>query len=133
MKRLCRCLCVCLLLWGCAASQPQREIEATFRSFLSAIKAGNQESILLTAPFLATLSDTQRASAIQSFKRLAIEDSGRLHVEVARGSDETYLLRVSATGEAVAIVVPFKKNDRGLWEMSPVLEAVQHIDIVPAR
>jgi hypothetical protein len=133
MKRLCQCLCVCLLLWGCAASQPQREIEATFQSFLSAVKAGNQESILRTAPFLAALSDTQRASAIQSFKRLAIEDPGKLRTEVARVSGETWLLQVSITGEAGAIAVPFHKNNRGLWEMSPVLEAVQHIDIVPAR
>jgi len=132
MKRLCQCLCVCLLLWGCAASQPQREVVATFQSFLSNIKAGNQEKILLTAPFLASLSVKQRAAAVQSFQRLAIEDSGKLNMEVTRGSGETYLLRVSVPGEAAAMV-PFHKNDRGLWEMSPVLGAVQHVDIVPAR
>jgi hypothetical protein len=133
MKRLCQSLCICLLLWGCAAPQPQREIIETFQSFLSDIKAGNREKILLEAPFLASLSVRQRAAAVKPFQRLAAQDSGRLHMEVRRGSAETYLLRVSVSGEAAALVVPFHRNEQGLWEMSPVLEAVQHIDIVPAR
>ena len=54
-------------------------------------------------------------------------------MEVARGGGGTYLLRVSVFGGAAAMVVPFRRNARGRWEMSPNLEAVRHIDIVPAR
>ena len=133
MKRLCQGLAVCLLLWGCAASQPPREIEATFRSFLQAVKAGNQEIILATAPFLATLTEAQRSRAIRTFTAFALEEPSKLRVQAARGAGESYLLRVSAPGGAAAIVVPFHRNQQGAWEMSPVIESVQHIDVVPAR
>ena len=132
MKGLRRCIGTCLLLWGCTASQPQQEIMATFQSFLVNVKAGDQEKILLTAPFLARLPAEQREVVFQTFRRLATWSS-RLHMAVSQGAKETYLLQVSAPGDSAPILVPFRRNDRGQWEMSPVLEAIQHIDIVPAR
>ncbi len=105
---------------------------ATFQSFLVSVKAGDQEKILATAPFLASLPAKQREAAIQSFRRLATWSS-RLRLAVSPGAKETYLLQVSAPGESAPILVPFHRNQKGQWEMSSVLEAVQHIDIVPAR
>ncbi len=132
MKRLRHCIGICLLLWGCTASQPQQEIVATFQSFLVNVKAGNQEKILVTAPFLASLSAKQREAAVQTFRRLATWSS-RLRMAVSPGARETYVLQVSVPGESTPILVPFHRNEKGRWEMSPVLEEVQHIDIVPAR
>lgn len=59
-------------------------------------------------------------------------------MEVSQRSGETWLLRVSVSGKGTppagaALIVPFHKNPRGEWEMSPALKAVQHIDAVPAR
>jgi len=133
MRRFRRCIGACLLLWGCSASQPRQEIVSTFMAFLSDVKAGEQEKILLVAPFLGALPASKRESAVISFRVFADAEPGSLHTEVARGSGGTYLLRVSVPGSAAAMVVPFHRNAGGRWEMSPNLEAVRHIDIVPAR
>lgn len=77
------------------------------------------------------MSASKRETAVMSFQVFAEADPGSLHMEVARGGGGTYLLRVSVFGGAAAMVVPFRRNAR--WEMSPNLEAVRHIDIVPAR
>jgi hypothetical protein len=131
LKRLYAFASVCLLLWGCAASQPSGEIIAAFRSFLLDVKAGNQEKVLATAPFLAPLPTGQREAALTYFRRLAAQDPGSLHLFVSQGAGRSWLLHISAPGEQSAMVVPFQKNADGLWEMSPVVRAIQHIDVIP--
>lgn len=133
MKRLPRFTCVLFLLWGCTASQSQQEIVAAFRTFLADVKAGNQEGILAAAPFFARLPAAQRDAAVRAFRRLADAEPGKLSLQATQGARGSYELRVSVQGEAAAMVVPFHRNPRGTWEISPVLTAVQHIDVVPAR
>lgn len=124
------------LLWSCAASEPQKEISSVFLSFLADVKAGNNQGVFATAPFLATLSSSQRDAALGSFRsyaNLASQDATRLRMQVAPGARGTYVLQVSVPGGGAGILVPFHKNDQGRWEMSPVLETIQHIDVVPAE
>jgi hypothetical protein len=126
-------MAACLLIWGCAASQPQKEITAAFQAFLADVKAGNQEKILAAAPFLTSLDAGQREKALEPFRMLAGEGPGNLKTEVSRGAGDLYLLRVSAPGQQASLVVPFIRRGQGQWEMSPVISAIQHIDVVPAR
>ncbi len=133
MKRSFHCLLLSLLLAGCVASQPAQEIAATFRSFLMSVTAGDEPRILSMAPFLSDLSRENRASAIQSFQRLARTDPKRITLKVSHGTGAAYLLTVSIRGEAGAIVIPFRRDDKDHWVMSPVIEEVRHIDVVPAR
>ncbi len=133
MKRLAGFIGVLLLLWGCTNSQPQREIMSTFRTFLSDVSAGNQRGILATAPFLASLPAGRREAAIQSFRRFADADPDRVSLRVIREDGGTYELQVSVRDAAGAIIVPFHRNNRGAWEISPVIEAARHIDVIPAR
>jgi len=118
---------------GCSASQPQQEISSAFTTFLADVRAGNQEKVLAAAPFLASLPTAQREAALQTFQSLAAEDAALLRMQVAPGAQGTYVLQVSVRGGAAGIVVPFHKNDHGTWEMSPLVEMIQHIDIVPAQ
>jgi hypothetical protein len=120
-----------LLLWGCAAARPQREIEETFRAFLGSLETGDLARARETAPFLDDLPGERRDAAIRSFRLLGNGGPGT-RTRVVRGSEGSYLLYASAPDRS-EIAVPFHRNALGNWEMSPVLEAVQHIDIIPAR
>ena len=133
MRRLLRFAGLCLLLSGCAVSQPAGEIMAAFKSFLVNVKAGDQARILSTAPFLSGLPAAQKESALSYFRRLAAQDPQRLHLFVSRDAAGRWLLHVSAPGEQSAIVVQFRRNDLGQWEMSPTVSETRQIDIVPAR
>ncbi len=133
MKRLYAFTGLFLLLWGCAPSQPSGEIISAFRTFLIDVKAGNQEKILVTAPFLASLPAAQKEAALLYFRRLSAQDPARLNLSVSHGAGSIWLLEVSAPGEKSAIVVPFRRNVQGQWEMSPVVRAIQHFDVIPAR
>ncbi len=125
-------LLACLLVWGCAQSQPQREITAAFRAFLADVQAGDQEKMQSAAPFLGTLKPVDRELALQPFQLLASAKPDTLSLDVSRGAGMLYLLRVSVPGRT-PFVVPFIRNTAGSWEISPVLSEVQHIDVVPAR
>ncbi len=133
MKRLPRALGLLFLLWACTASQPQQEIAAAFRTFLADVKAGKQEGILAAAPFLARLPAPQKEAAVQTFRRFADADPGKLVLQVTAGARGSYDLHVSVQGAEWAMVVPFQRSARGAWEISPVLQGVQHIDVVPAQ
>jgi hypothetical protein len=122
----------CLLLWGCAPSQPQREITAAFRAFLTDVKAGDQQKIQARAPFLESLKPAEKEKALEPFRQLAGENSGDLALQVDRGAGKTYILRVSVRGR-ISLLVPFVQDGQGAWEMSAVISEVQHIDVVPAR
>ena len=126
-------MAACLLLWGCTASQPQREITAAFRAFLADVKAGNQQKILAAAPFLVSLDAAQREKALEPFLALAEENPNTLKTDVQRGAGDLYLLRVSASGKPASMVVPFIRRGQGRWEVSPVISGIQHFDVVPAR
>jgi hypothetical protein len=131
VKRLCAFTSVCLLLWGCAPSQPAGEIISAFKEFLLDVKAGNQEKILAAAPFLAPLPASQKEAALTYFRRLAALDPARLNLFVSHGAGGIWLLHISAPGERSAMVVPFRRNVQGQWEMSPVVQAIQHFDVIP--
>lgn len=133
MKRLYAFTTLFLLLWGCVPTQPSGEIPGVFHSFLQEVKAGNQGKILATAPFLATLPADQREAALTYFRGLAARDPASLNLSVSPGAGSTWLLHISAPGEQSAMVVPFRRNLHGQWEMSPVVQAIQHFDVIPAR
>ncbi len=126
-------MAACLVISGCAASGPQKEITAAFRAFLAEVRAGDQEKIQAAAPFLASLDARQREKALEPFRLLAGEDPRDLRMDVERGAGEIYLLRVRVAGTQRSLVVPFLRRGQGQWEMSPVVSAIQHIDVVPAR
>ncbi|HUI72006.1 MAG TPA: hypothetical protein VL354_15915 [Spirochaetia bacterium] len=117
LRRLGLCWATSLLVWGCAASQPQREVTEAFRAFLADVRSGDQEKILATAPFLSSLPAKQKEAALQSFERLASQDPDKLSLDVSPGPGQTYLLRVDT------LVVPFVKDGQGHWEISPVVPA----------
>ena len=122
----------CLVVWGCAASHPEKEVTAAFRALLADAKAGSQERVLAAAPFLASVSDKQREAVMQTFQRLARSAPGTLVTEVSRGAGGTYMLRAHVPDGKGDVVLPFVRNGQGRWEVSPVVTAVQHIDVVPA-
>jgi hypothetical protein len=55
-------------------------------------------------------------------------------MRVSRGGGDTWLLTLGPAGaRTAAATIPFRRNGRGRWEMSPVLESSARIDVVPAR
>ncbi|HVO39514.1 MAG TPA: hypothetical protein VMV03_10860 [Spirochaetia bacterium] len=133
MKRLSGFMAVCLLLWGCAPSQPSGEIMSAFRTFLQNVRAGDMVKVSATAPFLVSLPASQKEATLTYFRWLADKDPASLHLFVSHGAGSSWLLHVSAPGEKSAIVVTFLRNVDGRWVMGPAVKAIQHIDIVPAR
>jgi len=132
VKRLGACICSCLLIWSCAPAQPQREIAGSFRVFLTAVKAGDQQKIQAEAPFLLSLKMADKEKALEPFRLLAGQDPSDLELRVSRGAGATYILRVSVKGHE-SLLVPFVQDRQGKWEMSAVISEVQHIDVVLAR
>ncbi len=128
MKRLGLTLLVFSLV-GCVHEQPASGIIAAFQSLLRAVEQGDSAKAQQIAPFLSGLDREQADAVMRSLRPLAAE---KLDLAVSRGSGGTWLLRVSRAGSA-ALLVPFRRGDNGRWEMSPVLEQKQHIEVVPAR
>ncbi len=116
-----------LALAGCGGP-PEREIVSTFRSFVIAVEIGDAEKQETIAPFLLTLDPPLRAQAVSALRALA---AGNPEMRVTRGAGSTWLLQVAHDGSTLS--VPFRRNERGRWEMSPVLESTYHFDIVPGK
>jgi hypothetical protein len=127
VKRLCLSLIV-ISLSACARA-PESEIIDRFRAFQRAIEADDAAEARGIAPFLFTLPEAQKQAAIASLRSLA---GAGTEMTVSRGSADTWLLRVSRGGSTLALV-PFRRGAGGRWEMSPVAQQTQHIDVVPAR
>jgi len=116
---------------ACGWMQPEREIVSVFRVFMRAVELEDMRKAAAIAPFLSELTPERREAAIRSFRHLA---SQTLEMTVARGSGATYLLSVSSAGSSgPAALVPFRRNARGRWEMSPTLESSRHLELVSAR
>ena len=126
MKRLGLALLV-LSLAGC--TQPASGITAAFRSLLRSVEQGDIAKAEQVAPFLSTLAPAQKDAVLLSLRSLAGEP---VAMDVSGGSGGTWLLRVTRSG-GQPLLVPFRRGRGGKWEMSPVLEQTQHIDVVPAR
>jgi hypothetical protein len=116
-----------LALAGCGRP-PDGEIVSTFRAFVSAVETGDTQKQETIAPFLATLAPDRRAQAVAALRALAAGNPG---MRVARGAGTTWLLEIPRDGTTVS--VPFRRDARGRWEMSPILESTLHLDFVPAR
>jgi hypothetical protein len=118
---------IVLALSGCGAP-PEGEIVSTFRAFVSAVETGDTQKAEMIAPFLVTLDPAQRAQAVAALRALA---AGNPEMRVTRGAGATWLLQIPRDGSTLS--VPFRRNERGRWEMSPVLESTLHLDFVPGR
>ena len=116
-----------LALAGCGGP-PDAAIVSTFRSFVAAAENGDTEKQETIAPFLTTLEPARRAQAVAALRELA---AGNPAMRVTRGAGSTWLLQIPRGGSTVS--VPFRRNERGRWEMSPVLESTLHYDIVPGK
>ncbi len=116
-----------LVLSGCGAP-PEGEIVSTFGVFARALETGDTQKAETIAPFLATLDPGQRAQAVAALRALA---AGNPAMRVTRGAGSTWLLQIRRDGSTLS--VPFRRNERGRWEMSPVLESTFHLDFVPGR
>jgi hypothetical protein len=126
VKRLCLALLV-VTLAGCA--QPASGIAAAFRSLLRSVEQGDIAKVEQVAPFLSSLAPEQKDAVLRSLRSLSGQT---LELAVSAGSGGTWVLRVSRQGSP-PLLVPFRRGSGGRWQMSPVLEQTQHIDVVPAR
>ncbi len=126
MKLFVACL-LAFALAGCGGP-PESEIVSTFRAFVTAAESGDTDRQEAIAPFLTTLDPARRAQALAALRALA---AGNPAMKVTRGAGATWLLQIPRDGSTVS--VPFRRNERGRWEMSPVLESTLHFDIIPGK
>jgi hypothetical protein len=126
-----RSLLLAILLSGCAAARPEKEIEGAFRALVAAAAAGDGARVESVAPFLHDVPDAQRQAAMQALAGLATQ---RTDVRVRKAQDDSYTAEVRTGGPAGgSLIVPFRRAAGGRWEVQALLEQTQHIDIVPAR
>jgi hypothetical protein len=126
-----RFLLLAILLSGCAAARPEKEIEGAVRALVAAAAAGDRARVEAVAPFLHDIPDAQRQAAMQALAGLATQ---RIDVRVRKAQDGSYAAEVRTGGPAAGnLVVPFRRAADGRWEIQALVEQTRHIDIVPAR
>ncbi len=118
---------------SCGRSSAAREIEDSFKQFLSSIESHDIPAAERIAPFLSSLDGEKRRKILSSFSALA-----KIHytVKISRKTDSLYYLKIitkKTNAPFSGVIIPFERKSGGKWEISPVIKAVQYIDIVPAR
>jgi hypothetical protein len=124
---------ICLSLSCAINHKPDQEIISTFNAFLQDIRDANLAKAEAKAPFIAQLPEESRLLALNSFKIIADVKPYDMKKKVLRDQNGGYLLVITLNENESNINVPFTKGKAGKWEIGPAVQAIQHIDFVPAK